>query len=500
VACVAIQAAAGLLVARAWIARHHTLLANGRWRSTKTTLDLGVLGAFAFMSGRQALATGAVNLGAWHGFNEIIYAREIEDYRSLDFDLRLSRENWSVVVFDRDEETGRWSGLRLSSDPHFRDAYVDVDREGAVLHQQLLAPHGVSSLVRHRVHLEFSPDAVTAVVDGRPLGSASRLSPGRRSFGFRGGPGDALVDNVRLTLASGRTIVETFDAPPGAAWILAAVPCLLVALGFGAFVAVRRLSREPARLVALRLLAVSVAILLVVALVGRSVARGAGSYPSLATHLRASEADFVEGNIQRRLYEIRERHALAASDDTLRILFVGSSQTWGAGAAREDETFVSVLQAKLSAGNRGGRPIELINAGISGTRAANLVPLVEGQLLALRPAAVVINLSHNDRATRRFATSVRRMVEAVLAAGACPILVKEASPRGIEQGMLIKRHADLDRVAKAYELPIVDMHRYLLTKDTTGFLWWDSAHLTSFGQRLVAERLEQELTRLGVVD
>jgi hypothetical protein len=48
-------------------------------------------------------------------------------------------------------------------------------------------------------------------------------------------------------------------------------------------------------------------------------------------------------------------------------------------------------------------------------------------------------------------------------------------------------------VAQAASAPIVDMQAYLAQNEDRGFLWWDSVHLTSFGQRLFAERLLPEL-------
>jgi len=48
-------------------------------------------------------------------------------------------------------------------------------------------------------------------------------------------------------------------------------------------------------------------------------------------------------------------------------------------------------------------------------------------------------------------------------------------------------------LAAELAVPLVPMHRHLARHGDEGFLWWDFAHLTSFGQQLFAERLLEEL-------
>ena len=89
--CVVLQSALGVVAARAWLAQHNTLLANGRWASTKTELERGLMGAYAFVTERNALAGGMLNLGAWHGYNEVRYSDELAAPRRVELDFYLQR-------------------------------------------------------------------------------------------------------------------------------------------------------------------------------------------------------------------------------------------------------------------------------------------------------------------------------------------------------------------------------------------------------------------------
>lgn len=52
------------------------------------------------------------------------------------------------------------------------------------------------------------------------------------------------------------------------------------------------------------------------------------------------------------------------------------------------------------------------------------------------------------------------------------------------------------RLGTELRVPLVDMHAHLRSSRDTGFLWWDQVHLTSYGQRLFADKLYGEIMKL----
>ena len=73
VICIALQVIIGIIISDTYLLLCNTIHNNGNWISSKTKLENGVIGAYSFVLERQALAKGHLNLGAWHGFQEVLY-------------------------------------------------------------------------------------------------------------------------------------------------------------------------------------------------------------------------------------------------------------------------------------------------------------------------------------------------------------------------------------------------------------------------------------------
>jgi len=185
-------------------------------------------------------------------------------------------------------------------------------------------------------------------------------------------------------------------------------------------------------------------------------------------------------------------------DDARRILFIGSSQTWGAGARDPNETFVRRIENALN--QRANEVVICINGGISALRSSHLLDLYKTQWLDLQPDVVVINLSNNDTDPALLERNIDSMIQLSQARSIRVLLVLE--PNSIEKGGrgLAEKHAVLRRLARQRGVQLVDMHAYLSDRYRRGFLWWDTVHLSSFGQRLFAERLVDALAQLSADD
>lgn len=81
---------------------------------------------------------------------------------------------------------------------------------------------------------------------------------------------------------------------------------------------------------------------------------------------------------------------------TYRILFIGTSQTWGAGAKTKEETFVKLLEKRLNNQIVGPDKFVCINTGASGSNSTQLLKYYRNHWLKLSPKITIINLSSND--------------------------------------------------------------------------------------------------------
>ena len=104
----------------------------------------------------------------------------------------------------------------------------------------------------------------------------------------------------------------------------------------------------------------------------------------------------------------------------------------------------------------------------------------------------------NDTNPARLRDNFAAILDLLAEAGVQPVLVLEANsierlPTDSQHGDLSVKHRILSDLAVMRGIPVFDIHEHLASHRNTGFLWWDFSHLTSFGQRLLAEYLEARL-------
>jgi lysophospholipase L1-like esterase len=187
---------------------------------------------------------------------------------------------------------------------------------------------------------------------------------------------------------------------------------------------------------------------------------------------------------------------------TYRVLFVGSSQTLGAGAKDLEDSFFVRVRHYLSDAIAPKFHLEAVNLSVSSYRAEELLPDFKSLYRDFPPDLVVINLSFNDRrSTEIFFDAMKGFLDFNGAAGIKTILLEEAysvegfrvetdSPQGI-----VANHQVLRRLGRKYGVPVLPLHDFLSesARLANGTLWWDQVHLTSYGQELTAAWLAPQV-------
>ena len=485
--------AASFGVVETWALWENSLLVHPEWVATKPTLGRGVMGALAFASGSQAVARNRLNLGAWLGFQEVL-SRDALELARMRLRFRVEPDGYVHVLYDH--RADGFSGLRFSSAPAFPSLHYRAAADGEFTATDPLA--NVSADVWHEVELAFTDDAVGVTLDGAAVGRFPH-GPGARRIGFRGGQRRAEVDDVVLEGRDGRVRVERFaNLDHFAPRLALAAASLLAAAAIGA-AALRRSSLPPRQ--------VGFAVAVAGAVFGCAVAaaytlvyvRGR-EYRVSQADARRSEAYWVDSSRREVVAGIRATYAADVPPDAWRLLVLGTSQTWGAGARTAQETWVHQLEGLL-AQRFGGVRVECVNAGVSGLRSGQVLDLLRTDLAGLRASAALVNLSNNDVDVGRFRRNLealaseleRRHIPAVFALEPNSL---ERRPTDSPHGDLAAKHEVVRAVASRHGRPVIDLHGYLAERRDAGLLWWDFVHLTSFGQRLVARKLAEDLPAL----
>jgi lysophospholipase L1-like esterase len=241
-----------------------------------------------------------------------------------------------------------------------------------------------------------------------------------------------------------------------------------------------------------------------------------GNYPnpkSFLNNLTSQEDDWIEKKVQELSQDITDNYKDTQND---KIMIIGSSQTWGAGASDENKSFPRVFEQKLNnmassqnddsseekkvLGISTENEISVINAGISGTTSSRLLDEYQEKWIQLNPKVVMINLSSNDftyeNNAELFTENIRKFIEINNDNNIKTILLAEAnSNERISENPL---HLSLKELSVEYNIPIIDINSHLNDMNNTGVIWWDFVHPTDYGHELIADYILKNVIDLDL--
>lgn len=478
------QAAAVGVGAHVYAWYTNSLEGGGRWIASKRHLERRVMGSSAFADSHHTLSGQRLDLGRWFGFQEVLLAEPVAA-RTVAFDFRADPGGYLVFLHGIGPDGS--AGLRLSTDTRFPSGRFTAAATGEFLEFEPLPALAVENGAWSHLALAFGPAGALATLDGGPPVRVGATA-GPQRFGFRSGYYPVVVDDVRVELDGAGGFHESFFNAAGFRRGLLALAGLLV-VDLAAWLLFRKRRLPDGRVVAL---ALGGAATLLAMAVGVYLLRKAwaGRYPALDRH---AEDAWLEQEIARITQRIETERgtvaelAPATELERVRVLVVGTSQTWGAGAAHADEGFVEVLEDLLAAADP-GRRWECVNAGVSGLRAPRLLELFRDRWLALEPDVLVVNLSFNDKDPVAFAEALHGFARVAAEHRVAVLFALE--PSSIEATPEeLPLHAVMRAVGAERGVPVVDVHRALAQQYDRGLMWWDPVHPTSFGHRLIAETL-----------
>jgi lysophospholipase L1-like esterase len=480
-----------------WVYQHNTLAANGRWVTTKSALERGVNGAGTYALTRKSLSGNHLDLGAWLGFQEV-QLREARALTAAEFSFRIAGE--AYVVFEYDHRPEGFSALRLGLGPRYASARLDVAPDGRFLAQEPVA--GVPLAPGwNRCRIEFGPHATAFLVNGRRVAEDPRAPNTEQRIAFRAGLDPTWIDDVRLEGRRG-TLHESFRNTRGwwRTFAVVAAGALALALVVAALVALvgRAGARGPRALFAVAALQLFLAptSALVYGYDFRWHSRRYQS-GSLANE-RKLMVQTRDKQLLRRRFESEDEVAARVTRRLAeepagrrRILFVGSSQTWGAGAMRASEGYVERLAARLEQDFPGH--FQCLNVAVCGAYASTQWAAFEAQWARTEPELAVIDLGNNDKDPRAFEQGIERFLAYGREHGVRVVLVLEPNYDRHDNPALRANHALLRALGERYGVPVVDVHAEVARRAGEGFVWWDHVHPTSFGHALLAEILYPRL-------
>lgn len=551
--CLALAIPVALVATEVIQYSRNSLLENGRWVSVKPMMQIRILGARHFVFTRRALNRNRLDLSTWFGFHEV-YLNRLLRLGSVEFDFRLDEGAHLTSVVGRTPKG--FLGVRFSRHETFPTMLFRADRAGAF---EETRPVGGIDLDHqwHRARLAFIDGLLEISLDGIRVASFEAADSGDQIIGFRGGLERTEVDNVIVRDAEERLLLkEGFRNRRGAWGVLATAVAILWLLLLGVRQLASRRERQsgdvrPEYWVGLTAFVLSV--LAALFLVFDLYVWSSGYYYDLAGPVPAEWAGATRHRLEtlrQRVFGIEVRHRTrpsrsapelvgplkrvrrsltkwdlvtpyhpapvayssaapgsprqveesrileVAAAETIRIAFIGTSQTAGVGAEVLTDTLVARIHRQLSTRIPSDIELWVVNFAIPGSSSGPLLTSYTERWAALQPDLLVAILSFNDRDLKTFDVNMRAFVEFIDSKGAQILLVLEpAFLNKSKRAPLSQRHDVLRSIGRSMETPVLDLQAYMDDPAVydSGFLWWDRVHMTSYAQDLAATWLTDQI-------
>ncbi len=466
----------------------NTLDHHPEWFLGKTLMARPPVGFGESRIYRNLLARNRLNLGVFHGFQEVLSVKPLVLERAH-FRFRLAEGAYLDVIVGK---TGAgFNGVRLGATSFAFRAEPDG---GFTSHEPLNLKVGPGW---HEC--DVTPDFLY-FDNGDPL-PLPGFPPHAGLFGFRGSLANVEVDDVKLNGGPTETFRNDRNAVP------VALECFGLLFLPTALIALASRKNRLLRTVAFLLLAdlvlglfwlvdytvLSSAYLSYYKLEQarlRVVQRLFGGVDPLPAEVKSELSPQEARPSDYRLTAWRDGKNFLFSDSAdgvaqyrkehpqpkLSVLLLGTSQTWGEGAYEMDETLDRYLAEALPPGS------EVVNAARRGSNSAELAHRYFDHLYHLKPDRIVVNLGNNDLAAGPLAECLKGFSH-------LPVLLclEANSPEEPYLSLKAKHEA-----MRGTGLPCLDLHAFL-ARQQGGILWWDKVHLTSYGQKLAARFLADEL-------
>lgn len=486
---------------------------DGRWIPTKITLAKNVMGAWSFYKGPQAFAHNVLRLDAWSGFQEIVTNEQFSP-TIVRFRFMLQKDSYIYVEYGKNNN--EYYAFRLSVNSLFPSAALQVKSDGEFIQKKNFNSNLLpDTWYTATIHFDKKSRTAKLFINNTPPNASLAFVDNYGGLGFRGGMQPSSITDIALIDDTGKTIFSEkfyfWDSTIffSLLFVCFALLCLLSAA--------RIIYWRVARKNLLYVHVFQIAAIFIVGVVCVSQYYFMDKYPKtnglFSYFWNAGEQNWKKAEV----LKVSAALSTLESKTSYRILFIGSSQTWGAGAKTEKDTFVSqaerltnslalsdgkvqtdVLGADTGFLNQDqSSKIEFINAGVSGLNSGELLDLYKNFWKnQIKPDMVVINLSNNDGGDpTQFKTNLRDFI-ALNGSTIKTVLVLEAnSPeQPPDQALSLRMNHDiLKQLGEEYNLLVIDLHSYLISKNDSGILWWDKVHLTSFGQTLAAQLISNNL-------
>ncbi len=147
-----------------------------------------------------------MNLGAWHGFQEVIYKEPLNP-EEIETDFLLTDNSYFYLIFNKDKDN--FSAIRISVNKAFKSAFVTANTNGKFTKKTELPINNLKKNHWNHLKIIFNNNSVTFFINKQLIGNFSKTLLLKQHFGFRGSFNPVYIDNV-IVKQKGSGVKRTF--------------------------------------------------------------------------------------------------------------------------------------------------------------------------------------------------------------------------------------------------------------------------------------------------
>lgn len=477
----------------------------------KKLQNMALVGGDSFLLSRSSMSGNKLNLSDWYGNQEIRHLND-KKIRTISYKIHLSKNSdiflyWAQGIKNID-------GIRIENNKRItfrkqRDETVKT----TILSNAISLPHEVA------VEISQSDGGVLIIINKQKYYISAEELGG--NWGIRSDESKVEVENIRVTFGDSSVYYQNFEADFNPKYFLISIVLLL----FVCIFAIRIPLNTIIYFKYLLLVFVATWYLIdlkimskqqVEALTGSlKPTKESGFWRNLEYYrtkvfypefVLNELRDFVNSKypaeriiggpivcIKKEECQYYSKLELGSTPvikfNTKQFMFVGTSQTIGAGASELKRTFFSLFHERI---NKNEDSVSF-NISQSSLSPEEMLERFIAAIAIYKPTHVVVNLGYNQ-ASYSLKKVLAEFYKLTKKIDAKIVFVREANKLAEESEYL----REVDQFTKENSLPTIDLYGYLrsppVNEDIS--IWWDPVHFNDRGQRLAADFIYEEFLRL----
>lgn len=511
----------------------NTFIHHSDWRISKRELYAGVMGADPFLITRPPLAQNKLHLGAWYGFQEIKHTETLT-IQKISYRFKLEKESYINLIIYRPGNREAF-GIRLSANEHHPSMFFSLSKLGEFTAKSQFDTNLDSNW--HNAIIEFNKSSATLEIDGIESGRIAFEPEMIGQVSLRSGIHPTMIDDVSIIEVNGEKHLETFQNREN--YFELFILNLFASAFLILFLYFFKLRKKSERTNTISHVAFMASMMSCAAIyfyfdyyhwsnfqfenltrpiqteskqlnksnfeqarhtitsfwykVGGGTIVNSASIGRLNYRQdRVSSGPFFCEDIKPCIllpsYLVEKKRQPLSRE--FRIVIIGTSQTFGAGASELTQTLTAQLHKRIAKKISPQRKLMTLNISKSGSRASVLFDDYYRIYSDFNPNLIVINLGNNDTESD-LSSNLTHFLEYCKKNAIQVVLLKEPNTTEKNLNYIYYKHNIIEKLGKDFNFPVYNAHGFFQSESIkdSGLLWWDNVHLTDFGQHIFAEWL-----------